>query len=298
VGVRKLEFETSSTGAAVVRALADGRYWSGLEHLDIVDSEDNDEPPDPEQLADLFGRRQFRGLRKLAAWGCELDDKAAKAIAKNMPELRSLDVALNQITGDGVAAIAASKTLRNLRSLDLSSCDAPDGKAMAELINSPNLQNLTVLRLDGNNIRNLHAKTLARPGRGPGLRVLDLGGVRMNGAAAEALAKCDALRGLWFFALQPDTTPEALARFFQHAAFERLTYLDLSTAGLDADGAKALAGWSGAASLQWLDLGGNNIGQTGAKALANSPHLTGLKYLHTTGRGVATLKRRFKKVFG
>ena len=97
-----------------------------VEHLDVVDSEGNDEEPEPEQWTDLFGRRQFPNLRRLAAWSCRLDDDAAKAIAKNMPELRFLDVALNEITGDGVAAIAASKTLRHLRYLDVSSCDAPD----------------------------------------------------------------------------------------------------------------------------------------------------------------------------
>jgi hypothetical protein len=107
-----------------------------------------------------------------------------------------------------------------------------------------------------------------------------------------------ALRGLWFLAMTPDTTPDALVRFFRHAAFERLTYLDLSGVGLDAAGAKALAAWPGAASLQWLDVDNNAIGETGAKALANSPYLTGLKHLDASGRGVAILKKRFKKAFG
>jgi uncharacterized protein (TIGR02996 family) len=188
--VRNLEFECCAASAAIVSALADGRYWSGLEYLDIVDAEDNDEPPDSEQLADLFGRRQFRGIRRLAAWGCNLDDDAIKAIAKNMPELRFLDANLNRITGDGAAAVAASKTLRNLRYLDLSSCDIIDGTAIADIITTSKLPNLTVLRLDGNLIGGLPAKILAKPGRGPGLRVLDLGRVRMNAAAAGALAKC------------------------------------------------------------------------------------------------------------
>ena len=293
-GVRDLSIGNDDEAADTIEALAAGKHWTGLERLDVSCVQDGDEPPEEEQLARLFARPQFRNLHELSAWSACVDDTVVRSVARNLPELRTLDLSMNRITD--VGTFAAAKNLRNLRSLDLSSCDLVGDPA--PLITTTNLPNLGVLRLDSNQLRGLDPKVLAKPGRRPGLRVLDLGTAHLTEKGVEALVKCPALRGLWYLSLDyGDLGNEHVERFTRHAAFDRLVCLNLSGNEITAGGAKALAAWPGAVNLQWLDLVLNNIGESGAKALAASPHLTGLKYLSFNGRGSAVLKKRFKKAF-
>ncbi|MBN9120915.1 MAG: TIGR02996 domain-containing protein [Planctomycetes bacterium] len=295
-GVRKLEIESYDWAGDVVDALAAGGHWNGLKSLCVSDLEGEDAPLEEGGMARLFARPQFRNLRALIAWSSGVDDAAVRAIVKNMPELRELDLAMNPLN-DGLGLIAAARNLRHLRALDLSACDL-EGTDPAPLIAAPNLPNLTVLQLDGNSLEGPDPKALAKSGRGPGLRVLDLGDSNFSAAGVEALARCPALHGVWHLTL--DTTgldDDALEGFTRSAPFERLTYLDLSNNHITARGMKALAAWPGCAGLQWLNLADNVMGESGAKALAAGPHLAGLKYLHATGRGCVHLKKRFKKVF-
>ena len=294
VGVRELSIG-GDEAAATVDALAAGKHWTGLEFLDVSGIQESDDPPGEEQMARLFARPQFRNLRVLNAWGACVDDAVAKSIARNLPELRELDLSMNDLAD--VRSIAAAKNLRNLRELDLSSCDLEGDPA--PLLTAPNLPNLIVLRLDSNHeLDGPNPKALAKPGRGPGLRVLDLGHVTLTEESVEALAKCPALRGLWYLGLGYAGLGDAhLERFTRHAAFERLTCLELNSNNITARGAKVLAAWPGAANLQWLNLTLNSVGESGAKALAASPHLTGLKCISANGRGATLLKKRFKKAF-
>ena len=216
-GVRTLDImEMGDGGAATVEVLADGHYWTGLRILELTDLEDAERPPRRGQMADLLGRKQFRGLRKLVAWESNLDDSAVRAIARNLLELRRLDASMNGIGDDGAAAIAESRTLRNLRWLNLSSCRVKDGAAVAALINSARLPALTVLWLDGNGNRGPSAKELAKPGRAPGLRVLNLGDSQISGASLEALARCPAAHGLRYLNLNTaGVTDEGLEKFLE-----------------------------------------------------------------------------------
>jgi uncharacterized protein (TIGR02996 family) len=295
--VRTLEIHYDGDEAiTAVEALAAGKYWTGVESLEVSDLCEGEEPPEDGQMANLFARPQFRKLRALRAWGSNADAAAARAIIKNMSELREVDLSLNPLA-DGERAFAAAKNLRHLRVLDLSACDLEGGDPAA-LITTANLPNLTVLRLDNNELSGPNPKVLAKSGRGPGLRVLDLGSAQFTEPGIEALVKCPAVRGVWYLSfVAANIGDDHLERFARHAAFERLTYLDLSINDFTARGAQALAAWPGAASLQWLDVSNNALGAAGAKALAASPHLAGLKYLSATGRGTAALKKRFKKVF-
>lgn len=296
-GVRRLDVESDFGAEDVVEALTAGKHWSGLESLYLSDLDQAGESlPEDGQMARLFARPQFRKLRTLTAWGSCIDDDALMSIVRHLHELRELDVSQNPIM-DGELAFATARNLRNLRTLDLSSCDL-DGGDPALLISAANLPNLTVLRLDDCNLRAPDPKTLAKRGRGPGLRVLALDGAHLSEESVEAMVRCPALRDLWYLALEhAELGDDHLERFTKHAAFEHLAYLDLSINNLTARGMRALAAWPGAARLQWLDVANNAIGQSGAKALAASPHLAGLKYLRADGRGVAVLKKRFKKAF-
>lgn len=298
VGVRKLVFRLAPP-TAVVEALAEGTCWSGLEHLYLANLMDAEDPPTAGRFAATLNSPQFVGLRELVLWGNNIGDADARAIAKRLPELRHLDLAVNNVTGIGAAALAASKSRQHLRHLDLSSCDMEDGAtAAAELINTKNLPNLCVLILDNARFDGPTPRALAKPGRGPTLRVLDLDSAHLTPKGIEALAKCPAVRGVWHLKLgNTRIGDDHFERFLAHAAFERLTCLDLHSNDITARGARALAAWPGAANLQWLDLGSNPIGESGAKAVAASPYLKGLKYVHFKGRGTAILKTRFKKAF-
>jgi uncharacterized protein (TIGR02996 family) len=294
-GVRKLEIIPHPDDAAdTVDGLAAGKHWTGLEELEASDLCEGEEPPEDEQLAHLFGRPQFRNLRKIEAWSSGAGDAALRAIVKNMPELRELKLPLNPII-NGERTLAAAKSLHHLRVLDLQACDM-DGGDPTPLLVGPNFPNLTVLLLEGNSLREPNPKAMAKSERGPGLRVLDLGGAAFTPRGVEALVKCPAVSGLWYLALcSTQLEDEHVERFTRHAPFDRLAYLDLSINDITVRGAKALAAWPGAARLQSLKLWGNPLGSAGTKALAASPHLGGLKYLHANKSDV--LKKRFKRVF-
>ena len=292
-GVHTIEFG-GAAGGAQVEALTAGAHWTGLRAFGTFDAPDEGIGATGEQFAELFARPWFRGVRKLKAWGCGLTANTVRVIARNCPELRELDVALNPIRAAGATALAESKTLRNLRHLDVGSCDINSGEALAALMISPKLPALAVLKANNNYARGASAKGLARPGRGPGLRALELS--ELGWRAAEALAANPAFAGLWSLGMGGcELGDGGVEQFCRGAAFERLTMLDVSRTHFGSAGAQALAAWPGAASLQWLDVSGNNIGAAGARALIESPHLTNLKYLAADGRGASALKKHFKK---
>ncbi len=309
-GVRKLElhasgyFEWNSLGA-----IAAGTQWTGLEDLDVSGIKQHhyqtDEGAIDGQLADLLARPQFRALRRLNASASRVGDRAVRAIARNLPELRFLELAGNPISARGWSALAASKSLSHLRHLDLGSYGFNEAAGdAAPFIAGMNVPNLAVLHLGGgNDLSGTNPKVLARSGRGPGLRVLDLGITNLTAESIAALAACPAVRGVWYLSLRGIALSnetfgdESLERFLARTAFERLTYLDLSNNALTARGAKTLALWPGAANLQCLGLRGNVVGAAGAAALAGSPYLKNLKAITASGRGVAILTKRFKKGF-
>jgi uncharacterized protein (TIGR02996 family) len=292
-GVHTLDFGGNGTTDQIT-ALAAGKHWTGLHTFSLFDAEGEDGGPTGDELAELFARPWFRGVRKLKAWACGLSADNVGVIARNCPELRELDVALNPIRAAGATALAESKTLRNLRHLDVGSCDINNGEALATLMISPKLPALAVLKANNNYARGASAKGLARPGRGPGLRALELS--ELGWRAAEALAANPAFAGLWSLGMGGcELGDGGVEQFCRGAAFERLTMLDVSRTHFGSAGAQALAAWPGAASLQWLDVSGNTIGAAGARALIESPHLTNLKYLAADGRGASALKKHFKK---
>jgi hypothetical protein len=86
-----------------------------------------------------------------------------------------------------------------------------------------------------------------------------------------------------------------LAAFVKHSGITQLAVLEVSGNKLTARGMKELAEWPAAAGLRWLDVTENAIAEAGAKALAASPHLTRLTRLAVTGRGTATLRKKFGK---
>jgi uncharacterized protein (TIGR02996 family) len=304
-GVRALTLEDGIAGEHLAE-LAGGSHWTGLESLDVADpfNEDDDwddeddeyATAEPGALGEALRAGTFTKLRKLSAWSAGLTDADAAIIAKRFPELRDIDISLNQIGNAGAFALARSKSLKHLRNLDLSSCDLTDGAAAGELIVSPKLEALTVLRLDRNGFGAPDPGALAGRCRAPGLRVLLLNNNVMTAESTEALARCPAVRGLWYLSFAAcQLTNAAVERFARFAQFDALAALDLAHNGFGPPGVKALAASPLLARAQWLDIMGNDPGETGAKALIKSPHLGKLKFLNANGRGLAALRSHFKK---
>jgi uncharacterized protein (TIGR02996 family) len=299
-GVRSLDLmSTDEDDAELVNALIRGKHWTGLRKLVLNEIGEEEEISDAQQTR-LFRKPVFAGLRKLDAWDCHLGDASARAIASGgMPELRYLDLSINDITGEGFRAIARSKGLAKLRYLDLSANYMDDATANAEVINSANLANLTVLRMTGSETAGLDAKVLPKPGRKPTLRVLDLDGVQLSNAAVHALGVCPAARGLWHMDLSDTSLSSAgLEALLAGSGFDNLAFLALTHNEFDAKAAQAIANWK-ASVLQWLDMSSNPLTPNGLATLADSPNLGGLKYLSVSGtpasKGFKKLKQRFGK---
>src|SRR5205823_6440544 len=183
--------------------------------------------------------------------------------------LRLLDLGGNVIGPSGVEALARSRSLPNLRYLDLSNNDIQDGTAVARLIASRTLASLTVLRLDSNLFRGLDPAPLRGKTRPPGLRVLTLNENAVGIDGLEALAGCPACRGLWVLNLENcGLTVGAVRKFVAAADWDGLVWLNLSENKLNAAAAAALADWPGAATLRGLELVYNPLTRAGGEAIA------------------------------
>jgi uncharacterized protein (TIGR02996 family) len=280
-GVRSLECYAPLDPVGLIEALAAGRHWTGLRRLDLGGLWEDDERVTGRLFRDLFRNPAFRRLTWLDLSDCTLGNPAARAIAAaGLTELRFLDLALNPIGDAGAEALAASRSLGNLRYLNLELNDFGSGTTAARLIASPRLAGLTVLNLSGNDCRDLDAAALAGKCRPPGLRVLVLDGNRVTAEGLAALGACPAARGLWLLSLSGcGLTAPAVRGFVATADWRELVWLDVPGNRLAARAAEALAGWPGLASVQGIRIRENPLTPAGARALAESPHLGKLSYL-------------------
>jgi uncharacterized protein (TIGR02996 family) len=298
-GVQSMDLvSTYDDDSELINAFVRGRHWTGLRKLVLNEIGEGEEVSDSHQTR-LFRKPVFTGLRELEAWGSAIGDAAAKAIAAGgMPELRHLDLTGNEITGEGLRCIARSKGLPKLRFLDLAVHYAEDATTNAELINSPNLANLTVLRMSAFGSGGVDQKPLTKPGRGPGLRALELSHMPLSEEAVQALAACAAVRDLWYLHLGScDLSPSGLEALLAGSGLNNLAFLSLPNNRLKAKPARVIANWS-ASALQWLDLSDNPLTPNGLAALADSPHMTGLKYLQVSGKPTTAGFKKLKKRFG
>ena len=298
-GVRSLNLVFSDGDSTQLAALGEGSRWTGITRMEW-DGWDYGDDMDRTTAA-LLRRPQFRKLRHFRSTNTTLGDRTCRAIAGGLTELRHLDLDGNAVGESGAGAIASSKTLPNLRFLDLFFNSI--GTAAVSLINTPKLPNLTALRTHWG--RGLDPKGLTRAGRGPTLRGLSLASGQsgedgsLSSTALAALGACPALSELWYlefsYCRMSDTGLAALAR---SAAFRNLAIIEMAEPAVTDRGLAALAGCPALASLQDLHIAEPEIGLAGAKAIVASPHLQGLRRLLAQGRGVAHLRKHFGKKVG
>jgi uncharacterized protein (TIGR02996 family) len=182
----------------------------------------------------------------------------ALAEALHFPRLETLSLSGGAI-GDGAVALAATRGLSNLTTLNLSHNGITDAGATA-LATSPYLSRLATLDLGGNQIGAAGTAALVGSRHLPALRWLQLSS-NPFGPTQQAVAEN-------WHAAQEVPPPGA-----------RPLVLQLLHNQINDDGAALLAQWPALARLVILDLGYNPLGNAGAAALAASPHLANLTRL-------------------
>lgn len=178
-------------------------------------------------------------------------------------QLKSLNLAYNLISDDGVALLAASPYLTSLTSLSLCSRGDPAYSVQKTthisdigafiIANSPTFQGLLLLDLAHNAINDIGVSSLAGSRYLHNLTALNLSSNKVNNAGVIAVAASPML--------------------------VNLRHLDLSCNRIDYNGARSLANSRTLGSLTSLELGWNQIGNEGFVAIIQSLTLLALTSL-------------------
>ncbi len=229
----------SRIGDEGAKALANGTL-TNLTKLSLLDSNISEEGVEAlaksENLKNLtvlnLGNRGVYGPACINPTKNNIGPKGAKALADgSLTNLVKLNLSRNNISDEGIEALAKSGNVKNLTNLDLSDNNiGPEGaKALAD----GSLTNLVELDLSENNISDEGIEALAKGESLKNLTSLHLNCNSIGNKGAKALAKSEKLKNL--------------------------TDLNLDTNGIGSEGAKALASGS-LTSLTKLCLFRNNIG--------------------------------------
>lgn len=275
--VRDLQLTNQRLTWANVRQLAGSPALAGLQGLFLGSSGIGGEA-----AGLLFSSPHLGRLRDLNLCFSPTDDDALCAVAgAAMPALRSLWLIGSLAGARGLAALASSPSLPNLRELAVGGRTV--GPREAEAIASAPVPRLTHLDFELAKVGDRGAAAVAKSPGLAGLEVLSLLDNEVGPAGAEAVAASPHLRKLRQLDLGTsrigDRGAVALAG---SPVVQTLERLDLGWARIKADGVKALANSPRLANLKYLDLAENNFGPDGAKALAESPYLSNLQCLTLT----------------
>jgi uncharacterized protein (TIGR02996 family) len=184
-----------------------------------------------------------------------------------------------------VDRIAGAPCLRELRGLELWA-DNLTGADIRPLTESPHVQNLRSLELDGNPLGDEGAQILAHAANLPNLSHLSLYLCEVNAAGMEALGEASLPRLDSLSVAASQFGDVGLTAFLAGSLPGQLAKLELSRARLTPAAAQALARSAQLTKLEFLDLTDNPIENAGAIALANSHGLSGLDWLVLRACGI------------
>src|SRR5262249_12151002 len=186
-----LDLSGSSIGWRGARALASCRYLTGLRELELDDNRVGDHGVEV-----LAASPHLAGLTKFGLRSNSLTAAGARSLAESpfLTRLHELDLGGvdpyhggdNHVGAEGVAALAASSTLSNLRSLRLD-WNELDDEAVRLLASTKHLTHLHALELWANQIGAAGAAALARSPALGGLVVLSLPANQIGPEGAAAL---------------------------------------------------------------------------------------------------------------
>jgi uncharacterized protein (TIGR02996 family) len=206
------------------------------------------------------------------------------------------------ITGaiDHSLRLASSPLLRQAAELNLTAC-AIGATGAEALANSPHLGNIVILGLRRNWMGSRGVHALAENLRAPRLRVLDLGGNRLNDeAAAAALAKAPFMDSVTELDLVFNFIQDAGGVALAHSTrLRRLEVLRLGSNYVGDKTARAIAVTDRLPRLRRLMLD-NQMTNVGARALAAAAWLQQLECLYLEGcwRITAAGAHALRKAFG
>lgn len=161
-------------------------------------------------VGQLVASRAVESLEELDLSDNNLGAEGATALAGgNLPNLRALHLRRARPQEEGVAALALSPLLRELRSLSLAG-NHLNFTAATVLANAA-VDNLCVLDLQDNRIEDRGAVALASAPRLAGLVALDLAETRIGDAGAAALVDSPHLAGLTYLNLYGNLISDGVA---------------------------------------------------------------------------------------
>ncbi len=262
------------------------------------------------ELAALLVDRRLEGLKYLSLANQYLGGDAGRALARSevmgavttlttrgsyfsnftemIPErwgaLRALHLAGSGLEARDMARLAGSGLLERLEVLNLESNRI--GAEGLEALGGAGLGSLRTLKLGHNQLGDAAVAAWARSlGAEPSkLSHLDLAHDRLRGEALEALASCEALRGLGWLKLNGNNLGAGgLAAISGASWLGTLTALDLSSNMFGPAGAAALSTGLSAPKLGSLKLSGNRMRSAGVEALASEATLPALLWLDLAG---------------
>lgn len=240
-------------------------------------------PPNHKLLTKLLDSPLLRriGTLDFRHWLESPDDMKRFSESPNVRNVANLNVGVSGFGDRGILALAANAgNLPHLRQLDLAGNDLTT-HAMKALTASPLVDGLRDLNLFGNPIGAEGVLALANAPRLARLERLDLGYIErdkqiITREAVTALFASPHLKSLARLTLDPphfgDKGVQAICStqpVFQLAEFGLMSVLDR----IGDSGAEALAAWPGLANVRKLYLHANAIGPAGAMALARSTML-------------------------
>ncbi len=248
----------------------------------VVWTEESNESDSSATLIDLANSPVLRHVVHLDMAGYPLgSDEAVIALAtsKHLENLSSMDLTFSEIGDGGAIAIADSRGFRKLITLELVSCGIGTRGARA-IARSKYLTHLRWLSLRQNRIGPKGAKVIAESPTFAKLETLNIGECDLGEEGAVAIATSKTLTGL--AALDLSHTPlsdKAVHAIANSPTLGNLTGLYLDYCDIGEGGAAAIANSPKLQNLSLLFLGNNPIGGAGAIALASTTTLTNLETL-------------------
>lgn len=240
-GLRSLNLEYNSLSPRGAAALAEGPLLASVRRLSLKYNNLG-----AKGAAAIAGSPHLRALRWLDLGANEIGDEGAAALARgeSLSGVEVLRLEGNMVDplvqAKGVAALAATRTMTRLRSLDLRLNRVGDD-ALRALLTSPAMSSLARLDVSASWFQHAGLSSLVDVTTTAPLRWLNLSGNDLKGAPQGMWERLDFLRGL--------------------------RVLNVSMTYLQGDAAKELATSRSLRALRRLDVSGNELGASAVAAL-------------------------------
>lgn len=233
---------------------------------------------------------KFPKLEWLSLDNNQLSKEGLEALASNphLAGLRYLDLGRNWIKSDWLAPLFSSPHMAGLKTLLFySNSIKEDGM---DAFSHATMSGLEVLDLSSNYLHPEGAAKLASVSCFPELMSLNLAGSWVKSEGAIAFGKTEhfpKLKHLYVGRNLEAYSPEAMQAWLDFCAKRGAETLDFSFAKLPEGAAEQIAHCEGLSSLRTLVLSGCSIGDEGAQSLAKASHLEGLDVLELSHNGIS-----------